>query len=158
MKPKAKGTRSKYGSEKVWRCEFCQNEYAASFIGGPCVFCGGEVLKFDSKKEANRWLELKLLERVGKIRNLRRQVKFHLYAANPHLADPSQQIKIRSDGYPNGRRATWTADFEYVEDGEIVIEDCKSKKFKNGKSTATEASRLRMGIVEAMLGTRIRIS
>lgn len=33
---------------------------------------------FDSKREYQRWLDLKLLERAGKIRNLRRQVQYEL--------------------------------------------------------------------------------
>ena len=33
---------------------------------------------FDSRKEANRWCELQLLERTGKITELKRQVKFTL--------------------------------------------------------------------------------
>ncbi len=35
--------------------------------------------KFDSKREANYWHELKLREKVGEIRGLQRQVKFPLY-------------------------------------------------------------------------------
>ena len=33
---------------------------------------------FDSKKEANRYIELKMLERAGKIHDLQLQVKLHL--------------------------------------------------------------------------------
>lgn len=36
---------------------------------------------FDSKAEAQRWQQLKLLERVGQIGNLRRQVKYVLIPA-----------------------------------------------------------------------------
>jgi hypothetical protein len=35
-------------------------------------------IKFDSKKEANRYLELKMLARAGKIRDLKLQPKFLL--------------------------------------------------------------------------------
>lgn len=35
----------------------------------------------DSQKEANRWAELKLLERVGLIKDLRRQVEYELIPA-----------------------------------------------------------------------------
>ena len=37
---------------------------------------------FDSAKEAKRWQELSLLQQVGAIRDLRRQVSFDLYACN----------------------------------------------------------------------------
>ena len=43
------------------------------------VEINGEV--FDSKKEANRYQELLLLQRAGKIRDLQRQVKFELIPA-----------------------------------------------------------------------------
>jgi hypothetical protein len=35
-------------------------------------------IKFDSKKEAERWLVLQSLEQAGKIRDLRRQVRYSL--------------------------------------------------------------------------------
>ena len=38
-------------------------------------------IKHDSIKEANRWCELKLLERAGKITDLQRQVPFELIPA-----------------------------------------------------------------------------
>ena len=38
-------------------------------------------ISFDSKKEASRYRELLLLERAGKIGNLRRQVKYVLIPA-----------------------------------------------------------------------------
>lgn len=49
-------------------------------------------LKFDSKAEANRWQVLKMLEKIGDIRDLRRQVRFDLIgdgkdAESYYLAD-----------------------------------------------------------------------
>ena len=35
-------------------------------------------IKFDSKREANRWMELQMLERSGAISNLQRQVRIDL--------------------------------------------------------------------------------
>lgn len=67
----------------------------------------------DSIKEANRWCELKLLEKAGKIQHLQRQVKYALI--------PKQQ----------GERAVeYIADFVYQEDGKLVVEDVKGKKTK----------------------------
>lgn len=59
---------------------------------------------FDSKKEAARWLELKLLENLGEIRCLERQVVFELIPAIP-----------ASNGLPAMRRTTYKADFVYQE-------------------------------------------
>ena len=67
-------------------------------------------ITFDSKKEATRYAELKLLSRSGLIQNLRLQVPFELI--------PKQA----------GERAVkYIADFVYDENGETVVEDTKSE-------------------------------
>lgn len=68
---------------------------------------------FDSKKEAERWYELKLLERAGVIKDLDRQVKYELI--------PSQRI----DGKVVERSVSYIADFTYTENGIAVVEDVK---------------------------------
>lgn len=68
-------------------------------------------IKFDSRHEANRWCELKLMERSGLISDLRRQVKFVLIAKSDH-----------------GRAIHYIADFTYHQDGKTVIEDAKGFK------------------------------
>ena len=40
-----------------------------------------EGLRFDSKKEAERWRQLQLLERAGHIRNIQRQTTYKLEVA-----------------------------------------------------------------------------
>lgn len=114
-------------------------------------------ITFDSKKEANRWQELKLLERAGEISELRRQVAFPLWAAtnsktiSQTLDTPAGRlVKIRSDRYPNGRQATYVADFVYTENGQQVVEDTKGM--------ITPVAKLKIAIVEAMLGIRVRIT
>ena len=44
-------------------------------------------IRFASKKEAKRWSELRLLERAGKIKNLRRQVPYPLTIKTKYVAD-----------------------------------------------------------------------
>lgn len=61
---------------------------------------------FDSGREADRWMQLKLLEKAGEISHLERQPKFYLYGSK-------SQVLIKSKGYPNGRRAKWVGDFAY---------------------------------------------
>ena len=70
-------------------------------------------IQFDSKKEAKRWTELRLLERAGAITELDRQVKFELI--------PSQRI----DGKVVERACSYIADFVYNENGKKVVEDTK---------------------------------
>ncbi len=76
-------------------------------------------ITFDSKKEANRYRELVLLERAGRLSNLQRQVKFELI--------PSQKI----DGKVAERACTYVADFMYIENGKKVVEDTKGFKTKD---------------------------
>lgn len=71
---------------------------------------------FDSKKEANRYCELRLLEREGAISDLQTQVKFELI--------PSQRI----NGKVVERPCTYIADFVYMENGQKVVEDTKGFK------------------------------
>lgn len=70
-------------------------------------------IRFDSKREAKRWTELRLMERAGKIQKLKRQVKY--------LLIPSQY----RDGKCIEREASYIADFVYIKDGHLVVEDCK---------------------------------
>ena len=73
-------------------------------------------IKHDSIKEANRWCELKLLERAGVIQDLQRQVKYELI--------PKQE----------GERAVYyIADFVYTENGKKVVEDVKGMRTKEYK-------------------------
>lgn len=94
---------------------------------------------FDSGKEANRYIQLKLLQRAGEITDLVLQPKFW-------LSINDRPILLKSKGFPNGRRATFKPDFQYMrgKDGKTVVEDVKSP------ATRTEAYVLRKGIFEVM--------
>lgn len=70
-------------------------------------------MKFDSLKELSRWNELKLLERAGAIKDLKRQVKYELI---PSHSENGRVIE---------RAAHYIADFTYIEDGKLVVEDVK---------------------------------
>lgn len=84
-------------------------------------------VKFDSKKEANRWAELQLLQRAGVIHNLQRQVSFELIPAirEPDTTGPrGRKITGKVIEYPT----RYIADFVYDRDGETVVEDTKGVK------------------------------
>lgn len=85
--------------------------------GSRKVTVNGET--FDSIKEYRRYCELKLLEKAGAIKRLKRQVKFELI--------PSQRI----DGKVIERACTYIADFVYTENGCTVVEDTKGFKTKD---------------------------
>lgn len=71
---------------------------------------------FASKGEANRYAELKLMERAGIIQNLDTQPRFVLQEAF-------------TDEEGNRHRAiTYIADFRYLENGLCVVEDFKGRE------------------------------
>lgn len=74
-------------------------------------------ITFDSKKEAKRYQELKLMEKAGLITNLALQPKFLL----------QDKFKHKNKTY---RKIEYIADFSYVrlEDIVFVIEDVKGLK------------------------------
>ena len=76
-------------------------------------------MTFDSKHEAERWCELKYMERAGLITNLVRQMPITLL--------PAQR---NEKGKVIERPVLYIADFSYTENGEQVIEDAKGVKTK----------------------------
>jgi len=70
---------------------------------------------FDSAKESKRYLELKILLRAGKIRDLILQPKFTLQEPFTYNGKVERAI-------------TYTADFSYIKDGEKIVEDVKGFK------------------------------
>lgn len=92
-----------------------RNKYNAE----PTVIDG---IRFDSKSEGHRYMELKLLLRAGEIDDLELQPKYML------------QGSFKSQG-KTYRAITYKADFRYLEctTGAIVVEDvkgCKTEVFK----------------------------
>lgn len=79
-------------------------------------------ITFDSKKEANRYLELKVFLENGLIEDLKTQVTFELI--------PKQKL---SNG-KHERAASYIADFVYKQDGKIVVEDVKG--YRGGSTYA----------------------
>ena len=82
--------------------------------------------KFDSRKEYNRYMELKLLERSGEISNLQRQVRYELIPSQrePDTIGPRGGIK---KGKVIEHPVYYYADFQYLDkNGNLVVEDAKS--------------------------------
>lgn len=76
-------------------------------------------ITFDSRKEAVRWSELKLLQRAGEIFDLQRQVPFTLIP---------KQVR---DGKVIERPCVYKADFVYKDkDGTEIVEDTKGMRTK----------------------------
>lgn len=64
---------------------------------------------FDSKHEADRFVELTLMEKAKMIQDLKCQVSFPLIPKSEY-----------------GKEIKYVADFTYYEDGKLVVEDTKS--------------------------------
>ncbi|MDD6332322.1 MAG: DUF1064 domain-containing protein [Clostridium sp.] len=87
-------------------------------------------ISFDSRKEANRYEELRILEKAGLIQNLQMQVKYVLI---PEQREPDT-LGARG-GVHKGRliekECAYIADFVYEEDGKTVVEDTKGFRTKD---------------------------
>lgn len=84
---------------------------------------------FDSAKEANRYCELKLLARAGKITDLELQKVFELIPAQ-YEESGEVYTKGKNKGQPKRGKCieqsvTYKADFYYKENGKEVVEDIK---------------------------------
>jgi hypothetical protein len=99
-------------------------------------------ITFDSRREARRYADLKLLVRAGEISDLELQPRFPLGTVD----DP---VKIRSKGFPNGRRCSYKADFRYNINatGAVIVEDAKGHD--------TDTARLRRAFVEWQYKIRV---
>lgn len=86
-------------------------------------------VRFASKREARRWLELKLLEGAGLICDLRRQVRFDLVV---------NELPV----------CAYLADFVYREGDAVIVEDAKGVR--------TREYRLKARLMRACHGIEIR--
>lgn len=74
-----------------------------------------DMYVFDSIAESRRYKELALLEKAGKISNLKLQPRFLL----------QEGFKKNGKTY---RKIEYIADFRYIENDKIVVEDVKGKE------------------------------
>lgn len=83
----------------------------------------GKETTFDSGKEKTRYNKLKLRELAGEISSLKRQVKFTLI--------PAQYAEVNDKRTCIEKSVSYYADFTYIENGKLVVEDVKSKVTKS---------------------------
>jgi len=95
-------------------------------------------LKFDSKREANRWGELLLLQRAGEIKDLARQVVLPIDIRGEHICNyiADFQYYEKTKNWPHPGEA-WT----------LVVEDSKGVK--------TRDYVLKRKLVKAIYGIKI---
>lgn len=92
-------------------------------------------IKFDSKAEGRRYVELKLRQRTSHISSLVCHPKFDL---QPSFKKNGKTI----------RAITWSADFSYWFNGKRIIEDVKPFNKKKGKFIIEPAAILRHKLFE----------
>ena len=92
-------------------------------------------IEFDSKREAKRYQELRLLEMAGEISDLRLQVRYDLIPAAFEMVGTGEyykrgehagEEKMKRCCYERG--IDYVADFVYIKDGETVVEDAKGMR------------------------------
>jgi hypothetical protein len=100
-------------------------------------------LKFDSKAEAARWQQLRLLEKAGKVRRLERQVRYSLdaYTGEPLNADEECGTKIGS----------YVADFDYWD------HDKNCQVTEDVKGMITDLSKWKLKHFAAQYGREVQI-
>lgn len=89
---------------------------------------------FDSKREADRYDDLVLLEKQGVIQNLEWQKEYLLIPAQYKTVEQygKHGTRIKDKRILLERKVTYIADFVYEKDGETVVED--SKGYRNPSS------------------------
>ncbi len=84
-------------------------------------------IKFDSKKEANRYCELKTLLNAKAIKNLELQKEYTLIPAQYEYIEINGKKKRKCIE----RACNYKADFVYEKDGKTIVEDTKGYKTKD---------------------------
>ena len=95
--------RSKYGNRKVT-------------IGG---------IKFDSEREAKRYLILKEYQNKGDISDLKLQVVYELIPAIKELKTVVLKTKTIQKEVTIQQAITYRCDFTYIKDEKLIVEDVK---------------------------------
>ena len=109
-------------------------------------------ITFDSMKEAHRYLELIELQKAGIIKDLKLQVKFVLI---PTQREESCEVykSGKNKGKPKPgkvieKECRYIADFQYIENGILVVEDAKGMR--------TEVYRIKRKLMLERHGIRIK--
>lgn len=95
-------------------------------------------IKFDSRKEANRYEELMFLRQAGEIDNLKLQPQFTLQES--YMTPEGERV----------RAIRYVADFSYTQGSQMVVEDVKSK------ATATAQYKMKKKLMQERFGISVK--
>lgn len=99
-------------------------------------------INFDSKREAERWCELKIMQRAGIVTDLKRQVKYCLI---PEVKGSDKKIRQRAVHY--------IADFVYWEKHN---DGCWHQVVEDAKGIRTEVYKIKKKLMLWRFGIEIR--
>lgn len=94
-------------------------------------------IRFDSKKEARRYEELTLMLSVGDISDLKLQPQFTLQES--YMTPEGERV----------RAIRYVADFSYWREGDLVVEDVKSR------ATATAQYKMKKKLMQERFGISV---
>ena len=114
----------------------------------PCEYNG---IKFDSHKERDRYIFLKSLEDKGVISDLKRQVRYTVCPAVYGEREVQLKTKTKIEKYTRQIASYYYADFTYMLNGELVVED-----IKGAEGTETEVFRLKAKLMLAYNGIEVK--
>ena len=89
--------------------------------------------EFDSRAEFWRYAELLEMQRKGLINGLQRQVKYEIIPAIKVQKEIALKTKTKYVERVDEKAAHYTCDFQYYQDGVLVIEDAKSEATRKEK-------------------------
>ena len=115
------------------------------------VEADGQV--FDSKKEKARYENLKNAQSMGAITNLQRQVRYELEPPVVEEYEEQLKTKVVKKTRTIQRGIYYTCDFQYVLDGNVVVEDVKSSP---QQAKLDKAYQIRKKLLFARHGIRIK--
>lgn len=85
---------------------------------------------YDSIREYNRSNVLKLMEKQGLISSLQEQIKYELIPAQYEYYQIQGARKMLNKKKLIERSCFYIADFQYIKDGETIVEDSKGMRTK----------------------------
>lgn len=131
-------------AKRAWICDECGQWHDVKPAGMKsghrlCDLCGGNARHFQSRLEANRHMELLMLQRAGLIGEIQHQPRFPLDV-------PGNMGAMKSFG-------TYIADFQY----EDFRTDPPTVKIEDVKGSETEMSDFRRRLAEHLHGLAIAV-
>lgn len=111
-------------------------------------------IEFDSQKEGHRYKELRLMQRAGKINQLRLQVPFELIPNQYETTTVQLKTKTKQVQKLVERKVEYVADFVYndLESGETVVEDVKG--YRSGG--AYDVFKIKRKLMLQVYGIKVR--